>query len=140
MCLRRAAALFGAVVLLSAAGCSSGNIVRVTGQVVENGQPYALQSGECIQIDLVTTPDSGAKVPLSLMTYSKKDGSFAADQNDGSGRGLPPGKYAVRLNRETTTLGKKAHPKLFKDAYTFELAAGKPVHLTIDLASGAIQQ
>jgi uncharacterized protein (DUF342 family) len=74
------------------------------------------------------------------MTFVKKDGRFAADQNDGSGRGLPPGKYAVRLNRETTAVKKTINGKLFKDKHTIEVAAGRPVHLTIDVATGDITQ
>jgi len=124
--------------LFAAAGCG-GNIVRVTGQIVENGQPTGLQTGECIQVDLVTV-DSAGGLPLSIMTFVQKDGRFAADQNDGSGRGLPPGKYAVRLNRETTAVKKTINGKLFKDKHVVEVAAGRPVHLTIDVSTGDITQ
>jgi hypothetical protein len=127
-----------ALALLACAGCSS-NIVRVTGQVVENGHPSGLQTGECIQVDLVTV-DSAGGLPLSIMTFVKKDGSFAADQNDGSGRGLPPGKYAVRLNRETTSVKKSISSALFKNSSVIEVAAARPVHLMIDLATGTITQ
>jgi len=127
-----------ALALLATAGCGS-NIVRVTGQIVANGQPTGLETGECIQVDLVTI-DSAGGLPLSIMTFVKKDGRFAADQNDGSGRGLPPGKYAVRLNRETTAVKKTINGKLFKDKHTIEVAAGRPVHLTIDVATGDITQ
>jgi hypothetical protein len=124
------------VFALFVAGCGS-KVVRVTGQVVENGQPAPLTDGECIQVDLVTV-DAAGKLPLSIMTFVKPDGSFAADQNDGSGRGLPPGKYLVRLNRETTVVKKTVNAKLFKEGTSVEVAAGHPVRLTIDLATGTI--
>jgi hypothetical protein len=116
------------------AGCGNSNLVRVTGQVVENGQEYRLAEGETIQIDFSTADQ--AYPPLSLGTFVKKDGAFVVDMNDGTGRGLPPGKYKIRLNRDGTSLRAKANPKLFKEAHTLEVGKGASVHLTIDLATG----
>jgi hypothetical protein len=132
----RGSSLLTALALLALTGCSS-NVVRVTGQVVENGQPYELQGGECVQIDIVSA-DPDMYPPLALTTYSKPDGTFAADPNDGTGRGLPPGKYKLKLNREVTSLKKKANGKLFKESHPFEVVQGAPVRLTIDLATGTI--
>lgn len=117
------------------AGCND-NLVRVTGQVVENGQPVRLAAGESIQIDLLTA--DGAYPPLALGVYAKPDGSFAVDMNDGTGRGLPPGKYKVRLNSEGTTISRKVNPKLFKESVTLEIGKGVPLQLTVDLAKGTI--
>jgi hypothetical protein len=126
------AALAGAAL----AGCGNSNLVRVTGQVVENGQEYRLAEGETIQIDFSTADQ--AYPPLSLGTFVKKDGSFAVDMNDGTGRGLPPGKYKVRLNADGTSRRAKVSPKLFKEAHALEVRKGASVHLTIDLATGAV--
>jgi hypothetical protein len=118
-------------------GCSD-NLVRVTGKVVENGEPVQLASGESIQIDLLTA--DGAYPPLALGVYAKPDGSFAVDMNDGTGRGLPPGKYKVHLNSEGTTISKKVNPKLFKEKVMLEVAKGGSLHLTVDLVKGTITQ
>lgn len=131
----RPAVLFVALLCPALAGCG-GNLVRVTGQVVENGTPYRLAEGEVVQLDL-TTADN-AYPPLSLGTFAAKDGSFVVDMNDGTGRGLPPGKYKVRLNGENTSLKKKPNPKLFKEAYTLDVGTGTSPHLTVDLAAGTI--
>jgi hypothetical protein len=117
-------------------GCGNNNLVRVTGQVVVNGEAYQLADGETIQIDFSTADD--AYPPLALGTFVKKDGRFAVDMNDGSGRGLPPGKYKLRLNHEGTSLRNKPNPKLFKEAHTLEVTKGNSPHLTIDLSEGTI--
>lgn len=116
-------------------GCGN-NLVRVTGQVVENGEPVRLAEGESIQIDFLTA--DGAYPPLALGAYAKPDGSFAVDMNDGTGQGLSPGKYKVRLNNEGTSISKKVNPRLFKEAVTLEFGKGASFHLTVDLAKGTI--
>ena len=133
---RRSLTLFAALASAVLAGCGSSNLVRVTGQVLENGQEYRLAEGETIQIDFSTADN--AYPPLSLGTFAKKDGSFVVDLNDGTGRGLPPGKYKIRLNGDGTSLRAKGNPKLFKEAHTLEVSKGASVHLTIDLATGAV--
>ena len=117
-------------------GCGDNGLVRVTGQVVDNSEAYRLAEGETIQIDFSTADN--AYPPLALGTFVKKDGSFVVDMNDGSGRGLPPGKYKVRLNSEGTSLNKTANAKLFKEFYTLEVGKGASPHLAIDLAKGTI--
>jgi hypothetical protein len=128
-------ALASALVLLALTGCS-GNLTRVTGQLVENGQPRALDEGEHVQIDFVSGAD--APRPLSLGVFVKRNGSFVADMNDGSGRGILPGKYKVRLNGEGTSLKTKANTKLFRETVPVEVAQGTPTRLTIDLSQGTI--
>jgi hypothetical protein len=118
------------------AGCGNKNLVRVTGQVVEAGEPYRLADSETIQIDFSTADN--AFPPLALGTFAKRDGSFVVDMNDGTGRGLPPGKYKVRLNGEGTSLKKKANAKLFKEAHVLEVTKAASPHLTIDLSTGTV--
>ena len=129
-----------AVVVLTvlSAGCGNENLVRVTGQVVENGAPVQLATGESVQIDFHTA--DGTYPPLALGAYAKPDGSFAVDMNDGTGRGLPPGKYKVRLNGEGTTLNKKVNPQLFKESLVLEVGKGASLHLTVDVAKGKVTQ
>jgi hypothetical protein len=134
----RASALLPALALLALAGCSGSNLARVTGRVVENGAPVQLGPGESIQIDFATADQ--AYPPLALGVFAKKDGAFVADMNDGTGAGLRPGKYKVRLNGESTTIKKRVNPKLFKEPATIETTLGAPVQLTIDLAAGTITQ
>ena len=119
-----------------ASGCGGENLVRVTGQVVENGEPVRLAAGESVQIDFLTA--DGAYPPLALGAYAKSDGSFAVDMNDGTGRGLPPGKYKVRLNGEGTSINKKVNPQLFKETLMLEVGKGASLRLTVDLAKGKI--
>jgi hypothetical protein len=129
-------ALLSALALPALAGCGGGNLVRVTGQVEENGVPRHLGTGESIRIDF-TSADNAPR-PLSLGIFAKRDGSFVADMNDGSGRGIPPGQYKVKLNRESTSLKTKVNSKLFKESYPLEVVPGAPIHLTIDPAAGTI--
>ena len=114
-------------------GCG-GNLARVTGQLVEHGSPVRLAGGETVQIDFSTADN--AYPPLALAAYARSDGSFVVDMNDGTGRGLSPGKYKVRLNGEGTVLQRKVNPRLFKGSVTIEAARERPVHLSIDLANG----
>jgi hypothetical protein len=127
-------ALVPAVAALLLAGCGGGNLGRVTGLVLENGQPRALGAGDSIQIDFATADN--AYPPLALGVFVRKDGTFVADMNDGTGAGLRPGKYKLKLNRESTSV--KANAKLFKESYVLDAAPGAPVRLTIDLAAGTI--
>lgn len=127
-----------AVLALLPTGCGNENLVRVTGQVVDNGEPVRLGAGESVQIDFLTA--DGAYPPLALGAYAQSDGSFAVDMNDGTGRGLPPGKYKVRLNGEGTTLNKKVNPQLFKETLVLEVAKGTSLRLTVDVAKGKITQ
>lgn len=116
-------------------GCGSG-LVRLTGQLEENGRPVALGGGETVQLDFAS-PDDALR-PLILGVYAKPDGSFAADMNDGTGTGLPPGKYTVKLNREGTHLTRNSALSLFKGGHTVEVTHGGSVHLKVDLATGVI--
>jgi hypothetical protein len=110
--------------------------VRVSGRVVQIGNDYRLGPGETVQIDFATADN--AYPPLSLGAFVKPDGSFVVDMNDGTGRGLPPGTYKIQLKAEGTSLKAKANPKLSKKAYKLEVSQGASVHLTVDLATGAI--
>jgi hypothetical protein len=131
----RLSAVFLALAVLALSGCG-GNLARISGQVVENGAPVQLTDGETVQIDFSTADN--AYPPLALAAYAKSDGSFVVDMNDGTGRGLTPGKYKARLNGEGTALKRKVNPRLFKESVTLEATRDAPVRLTIDIATGTI--
>jgi hypothetical protein len=132
-------ALLSALAMVVLSGCGNRQLVRVTGQVVENGVPRHLDPGESVQIEFLTADD--APRSLSLGVFPKQDGSFVADMNDGSGRGIPPGKYKVKLNSEGSRLkSSKINAKLLKESYPLEVTTGAAIHLTIDLAAGTITQ
>lgn len=118
-------------------GCGS-PLASVSGQVVADGQPLALADGESVQLDFSTA--DGAFPPLALVAYVRRDGSFVADMNDGTGRGLTPGKYKVRVNSESTVLKRKVDRKLFKESVTIDAGADAPVRLTVDVAAATISQ
>jgi hypothetical protein len=123
------------VALLAAlTGCGHNGLVTLTGQLEENGQAVRLEAGETVQLDFVTA--DGAYPPLNLGVYARPDGSFAVDMNDGTGNGLPPGKYKVKLNGEGTSIKKKVNPRLFKEAHLVHVSAEFQTYLTVDLANG----
>jgi hypothetical protein len=124
-----------ALLVLSGYG---GNLVRVTGQVVENGQPRRLEPGESVQVEFVTVGNSPRT--LSLGIFPNRDGALSADQNDGTGAGIPPGQYKVRLNLEGASVKTKVAGKLFQESYALGVVPGKLVHLTIDLLAGTITE
>jgi hypothetical protein len=130
-------ALLAALALMTLFGCRGSDLTRVTGQVIEDGQPRQLSPGESIQIDFATADN--AYPPLALGVFVRRDGTFVADMNDGTGAGLRPGKYKVKLNRESTSV-KKVNARLFKESYTLDAALGTPIRLTIDLTAGTISQ
>lgn len=119
------------VLLLAAIGLLAGcgpDQARITGRVVENGQPVEVQG----QAALVFYPDAGGKpgdraYPAGL----NPDGTFELVASGGS---LPPGVYLVSLEVN----GPKTNAGIgrFKDQYKlarWELKPGQN-DLTIDLA------
>jgi hypothetical protein len=90
---RKPFACLSGLALLVLAGCGGGN-VRVTGQLVEDGRPFPLPPGEAVAVH-IHTADPAVYPPRAYLKFVKPDGSFAAGPNDGSGKGLPPGKYKI---------------------------------------------
>ena len=131
---RPLAAGLAALSCLALASCSSG-LAKTTGQLVAGGSNQPLAAGESARVDFATA--DGSYPPLMLTVYVKKDGSFVADMNDGSGRGLRPGKYKVRLDRESTTV-KDVNPKLFKEDVPVDVQPSAATHLVVDLKAGTI--
>jgi hypothetical protein len=124
-----------ALILSAATGCGNNGLIRISGQLTENGKPVSLTAGESVQIDFITA--DGAYPPLNLGAYADSSGRFAVDMNDGTGNGLPPGKYKVKLNHEGTSK-KMISPKLFKEPHPIEVTAQAPLHLVVDLVTGTV--
>jgi hypothetical protein len=101
--LRRACwGLFGALVCMGVAGCGGGGekLATVTGKVVEDGQPVAIQDfyvgTNCLQVEFIPLDASGQRKPeaVSYTEDVQEDGSF---KMRGLGEGIPLGKYRVAV-------------------------------------------
>lgn len=95
---RRVYLLFGALVSLIVAGCGGEPLYKVTGKVVDGGQPVAMpadaeEGGPGLELEFCPLDDSGNLAGDSFQTYAEQDGSFVMDGNFGDG--IPAGKYRV---------------------------------------------
>jgi len=80
------------VLCLAASGCGGGGS-KVTGKVVNNGQPFSLSDKGLIQLLFIPEGhDQGQQFPAST---NKPDGSFEVAGPEG--KGLPPGKYRISV-------------------------------------------
>jgi hypothetical protein len=120
----RRLALISALLLLGLTGCG-GNAVRVTGRVVENGQPY--RPGKAAQVELTFF---SADPPLAFLAFLNADGTFAAEGADG--KGLPPGTYKVALSSPGGSVFRGQFTRE-NTPLTVELAPNSTVDLTIDV-------
>ena len=125
-----------ALTLLVLTGCSSS--VTVTGKLVQNGQAYALPPGESLEVHFLSA-DPQMYPPRDFMTMANQDGTFTADQGDPAKKGLPPGKYKLKLHSETPELKKKlsGQPELTTEIDT---SKGSKINLTIDVGSRTVTQ
>jgi hypothetical protein len=128
---KRSAVLLGLLLLSGAAGCS--RVARVSGRVVEDGQPYAA-TDEMVAL-VFTRVDSSMKLSVSV----QKDGSFVV--YGPNNEGLAPGKYKVGYYSEID--GDKSRKRIKdlpadKSTLELDLAAGDSVYLTIDLVKGTM--
>src|SRR4051812_11222739 len=84
------------LILLAVAGCSGGDTVRVTGQLLKDGKPYtanlAGKEPETFGVDLVGTINERKYLFSASMS---SDGSFRVDGPDG--RGIPKGQYRITV-------------------------------------------
>ena len=121
----------GVAVLLGLAGCGPKE-VNVSGQVVTNGEPLKLSSGEDLQVNFFP------KDPNGVMCFAmvNKEGKFKV--MGPTGGNVPVGTYRVELV--------ESYSNTFKGAFTgnksplvYEAAAGKPVQsIVVDVSKKTV--
>ncbi len=105
-------ALHGFLVVMTCfalAGCGGGEkLVTVTGKVVEDGQPLAIEereyrTGGGVEVTFYPLDSAGnvAKQAKSYGTTAKQDGTFVMDGDQGEG--IPAGKYRVALRGQSSS-------------------------------------
>jgi hypothetical protein len=150
--------LLVALVCFTLAGCgSSVKRVVVTGKILEDGQPLKL-SGPAYEmggagIDVRFNPADDAlrdmvqKLPISLSTRAKLDGTFVVDGGDG--KGIPVGKYKVSLVHQNMMMDRRdraaaaTRGDLFggrftatKTPFEFDIQEAKEIVLEVGQAGG----
>ncbi len=114
--------LAGLAVALMVAGCGSSDLMRVTGKVLKDGQPFTVAEGQWLQVHLFPI-EAGAANPNIYLANIDKDGSF--EFPGGEGQGVPKGKYKVTAklvtykDRDTDLLKKRfneENSKIIADA------------------------
>src|SRR5271157_3684305 len=86
---------------LACFGCGNSNAIKVTGKLLQAGQPYVPPAGQRVVITLyvVDAKDaSGKGIPAQepfQSYYDPKDGTFVVSGPDGYG--IPPGKYRISI-------------------------------------------
>src|SRR6516165_3562032 len=94
---------------LACFGCGNSNAVKVTGKLLQAGQPYIPQAGQRVVVTLhvVDAKDAAGKaVPAAepfQAYYDPKDGTFVVPGPDGYG--IPPGKYRISIFQGLTREG-----------------------------------
>lgn len=158
---RKAAITATYVLLLVAIGCGRWDLGGVRGQVVSQGKPRGFTPLETMNLTFSTELNS---IPRTYIARVKTDGTFVADLNDGSGRGIPFGTYKVGVDVGSVIINEAAGPAGSSgtastpggDAYptpspsvvkrlrgaecTIEVTAGTPRMLVVDIDNGTIQE
>jgi hypothetical protein len=128
------------VVLASFTGCGgSGDRVRVTGQLLKNGQPYTANlSGkepETFSVDFVgTIKDHSYIFPATI----NSNGSFRVDGPDR--RGIPKGEYKVTVLHSgfLGAGGDRLQTRFSAEKSPLVVDLDKNCSLTIDLGAGTV--
>lgn len=147
----------GMLLAVAAVGCGRTDLGNVRGRVVSNGEARGFQPPENMRITF-TIEDSD--IPRTYAAAVQADGTFSIDMNDGSGRGIPNGTYAVAIDTngllmrapgavpsvEQTEGNEYPRPapeivqKLKKATCRIEVTRRSVVNLTVDLSDGTITQ
>lgn len=138
-------------------GCGRMDLGHVRGEVVGNGERRGFQHPEMMN---VTFSMDDANIPRGYTTPVKADGTFSVDMNDGTGRGIPEGKYVVAIDvsgllmkapgaaSKTSQDGGNEYPRPSPDVIrrlknakcTIELKRRRNVYLVVDLDNGTIKE
>lgn len=81
--------------LMALLGCGSSDLGKVTGRVVQDGVARGFQAPESLNILFSSISN---ETPMSYSASVLPDGTFYADRNDGTGRGIPEGEYLVTID------------------------------------------
>jgi hypothetical protein len=94
---------------LACLGCGNSNAIKVSGKLLQAGQPYVPPAGQRVVVTLhvLDAKDArGTAVPAQEpfhAYYDPKDGTFVVPGPDGSG--IPPGKYRISIFQGLTREG-----------------------------------
>lgn len=94
---------------LACFGCGNSNAIKVTGKLLQAGQPYVPPAGQRVVVTLyvVDVKDaSGKRIPAQEPFrgyYDPKDGTFVVPGPDG--HGIPPGQYRISIFQGLTRQG-----------------------------------
>ncbi|MGZ3413426.1 MAG: hypothetical protein ACXWNX_06600 [Isosphaeraceae bacterium] len=89
--------------------CGNSNAIKVTGKLLQAGQPYVPPAGQRVVVTLyvVDVKDaSGKRIPAQEPFhgyYDPKDGTFVVPGPDG--HGIPPGQYRISIFQGLTREG-----------------------------------
>src|SRR5262245_4510848 len=130
------------VVALFAAGCGGAKAVKVEGKLVKSGQPYTLTEGGSLNLSFHSKGMTGEGMVYPARVNAT-DGSFVLDGPEG--RGIPPGRYKITLNRTTESSDPASLVKLYQSNKQFTFINGKECEVTdesdkvtIDIGKGTI--
>jgi len=126
------------------AGCGTKG-VKVEGKIVKDGQAYTVPQGESLSLSFNGKGPNGEDRTYPA-TVTGSDGTFVA--NGVEGKGVPPGKYQVQLNRTVTGSDPASLAKMATINREFTHINGKEVEfttepvqkITIDIAKGTISK
>src|SRR3954454_9770118 len=136
--------LDGLIVLvwIVAVGCSrGGNTVRVTGQLMKDGKPFAAKldgnEPETLAIDFLGTVN---EVKANFPATVSANGAFHVDGP--SGNGIPPGNYRICViySGFQGAGGDRFDTRFTPDKTPLAVEVQKSTKLTIDLTAGTVSE
>ncbi len=124
-------------------GCGGDKGVKVEGQIVRDGNPYAAAEGETVNLSFAGKNAKGEDA-IYPATVNAGAGSFVV--NGPEGKGIPPGKYKITINLSSGGSDPASLAKLEKVNAQFARINGKecditsePVQkITIDIGKGTV--
>ncbi len=155
--------LFALSVVCVCVGCGRKDLGSVVGRVVQDGSPRGFQSPESMSVRFSTE----SHVPPRMFAATvHPDGAFRVDLNDGTGRGVPEGRYIVTIDTDGLLIkdpkakeipellpngqpnpdaryprpGRELKVKLGRASCTVEVLRGKTLELLVDLDQGTIAE
>jgi hypothetical protein len=142
-------------------GCGRRDLGGVVGRVVQGGQARGFQPPESM---IIRFASQSADSPRLFSATVRGDATFRGDLNDGSGRGIPEGRYTVSIDVDGLLIkdptqksipelladgepnpdaryprpGRELRATLSKASCSIEVLRGRTLSLLVDLDQGAI--